>query len=209
MGQTLGATEPVIGMALMVTSLARMLTLIPAGIIADRWKRDRVMLGIAMYGLVGAFIVLSQVQLLWQFFVIMPIFGICSGMVMGVLLARIGESVKTGSMGRSVSYYTASLSLGLAIGALGGGPMIDWLGFQLAYWDIAILLGLGSLIILGYDRTPKSLPDPIPTKPGITSESQTRNEKVPRGFYFLLIGYLIHYLGFGSFFLFFALLSAI
>lgn len=201
----MGATEPVIGMALMVTSLSRMLTLIPAGIIADRWRRDRLMLGVAMYGLVGSFIVLSQVHLLWQFFVVMPVFGLCSGMVMGVLLARIGQSVEAGSLGRSVSYYTASLSLGLAVGALGGGPLIDWLGFQLAYWNVAILLALGSLVLIGLRRKEISVPHPILIEPVVAHESLTPIKKTPRGFYFLLIGYVIHYLGFGSFFVFFAL----
>ncbi len=204
-GQSLGITEVLSGTSLSIASLTRAIVLIPAGIIADRTQLDRVFLTIAILGQSLVYIALTFAIEPLHLFYIAPLQGATQAIITGILLSRIARIAPKGKMGRSIGYYTATFSLGLAIGSSMGGPIIEILGLMTAYTYLAIVMGFATLSLLLYK--PKQTKDQI-GKEAEQSQNPSASKikwKPPRSFIHLLGSHVIHNLGFGGFYAFFAL----
>jgi MFS family permease len=207
-GAILGASKLEVGSMISLGSLLRAILLIPAGLLADRTLHDRPILISAVAGLGVALISASFANISWHLYIASALQGTCQAFLTGFLLARTATFASKGRMGRSVSYYALTFSLGLAIGAAFGGPLSDFQGIPLTYFDfgIAALASL-PLFLLYKPGTAK----PHTSQQSLNSQNKVIDElktKPPstktKSLYRNLYGsYLVHNLGFGSFYVFF------
>ncbi|MHA1713445.1 MAG: MFS transporter [Candidatus Ranarchaeia archaeon] len=205
-GQSLGANEIVTGISLSLGGLIRTLVLIPAGLIADRTRYDRLFLLFGILGQTSALFFLSLATQPWHLFLISPLQGATQAIILGFLLSRIAVYAEKTKIGRSISYYTATFSLGLTIGSSVGGPIIEFFGLNVAYNGLAMLIAVAAVSLLAYGPQSNIVGEQTGT-PVAPAGSKLKGKKVvyPRPFLHLLGSYLVHNLGFGGFYVFFVL----
>ena len=118
--------------------LACAIFLVPVGKVADMYGRKKVFLwGMALF-------VLSTLSTVWvpsvKILVALRAFqGAASAMLMTTAVAIITSVVAPQRRGRAIGYYVAAVYIGLAAGPLGGGMIIQYLGWRWIFLGGAVL----------------------------------------------------------------------
>lgn len=143
-------------------SLAAGLPLVPFwGAWADRFSRKLIVVRSAVVEAV-LFVLLAFVTDVNQLFLLVPLVGLVLGNT-GVMLAEITDRAPRVRLGLAISIVGASGPLGLAVGPLFGGPLVDQAGVQTLFLADAAVTGLVVLaLMVGYhelrDRVRSVLP---------------------------------------------------
>jgi MFS transporter, DHA1 family, multidrug resistance protein len=161
----LGVPQPAIPETvgfLATVSLLAGLPLVPFwGAWADRYSRKLIIVRSAVVEAI-LFVFLALVSDVRQLFLLVPLVGLVLGNT-GVMLAEITDRAPRVRLGLAISIVGASGPLGLAVGPLVGGPVVDQYGLQALFLvDAAITGGIVLALVLGYheaaDRVRSVLP---------------------------------------------------
>ena len=144
----LGLSSSAIGILVMVGVLTTGLLQTPMGFLADRFdKRALIVVG----GIVAAGAVFSFVHAhgFWGLFVANILFGIGGGIAMPSVMAMtviIGRHI--GSMGSIMGLLTMGHSLGMFIGPVLAGIVMDMLQLELAFVGGTVVMAIGVVLVL-------------------------------------------------------------
>jgi len=135
-----------VGVVIMLSVLISAVIMTPMGILADVISR-RALLVVGGAITTYSMYYVAYVQQPWQFYVATVLIGIGGGIALPALMAMsvvIGR--KEGSMGSIMSLLTISHSLGMIVGPVGIGVIIDMLNMKVSFIGLAVLMGLTTLV---------------------------------------------------------------
>jgi MFS transporter, DHA1 family, multidrug resistance protein len=147
---------------LATVSLLAGLPLVPFwGAWADRYSRKIIIVRSAVVEAL-LFVLLAFVSDVRQLFLLVPLVGLVLGNT-GVMLAEITDRAPRERLGLAISVVGAAGPLGLAVGPLIGGPIVDQHGLQTLFLlDAAITGCIVAALVVGYheaaDRVRSLLP---------------------------------------------------
>jgi MFS transporter, DHA1 family, multidrug resistance protein len=133
------------GIGFAVVSLVNGATLLPAGRIADRLGRKRVMLLGCFIG-TGAMAILALVENLPGFLIAMVVFGLGSGLLDVAPAAVVGDVVGPGG-GTAVAGYQMAGDAGVVIGPVVTGHLVDVTSYGAAFGVTGGVLALAGALV--------------------------------------------------------------
>lgn len=148
----LGLSSSRIGTLVMMGVLVSGAVHLPMGKLADMVnRRAMVIIG----GLLAALAMLAyqQAYSFGYLFAVSTLFGLGGGIAMPALMAiAVTKGQQTESMGSVIALLTMAHSLGMLIGALGAGLMMDWFDLRGAFFLGALLMFAGTALFILYAR---------------------------------------------------------
>lgn len=150
--QQLGADPILIGLILGVNGLVMSLSQIPAGYLADKIGRRPLMWFSWLSGLAAAWI-MALAPSLGGFVAGLMLYGITSS-VMAPLNTYVQGARGKWSVGRAVSFISATYNVGGVIGPLIGGVIAESFDLRSVYFAAGVLFAISTLIILFVRKQP-------------------------------------------------------
>ena len=144
--------------------------LLAAGNLGDRWGRKHALqLGLLVFGLasVGGAFAASGGQLIAA----RAIMGIGGALIMPATLSIIMDVFPREERGKAMSIWAAMAAIGVGLGPLIGGVMIEFLSWPAVFWiNVPVI---AAALVLGYRLVPESRdPNPVrSTSPACCSRS--------------------------------------
>jgi MFS family permease len=154
----LGFTDTEAGLIGTAFVLASFVAVMPAGWMADRYSRPRIIaVVLASWGAVS--LCTAIVQNLWQFVLVRAMLGIGETVDNPASQSLIADYYPTQIRGRAYAIFRAAPTVGTAVGTALGGAVSAWLGWRYAF----LLVGVpGSILAYNIWR----MPDPTRTQSG-------------------------------------------
>lgn len=150
--QQLGADPIVIGLILGINGLVMSLSQIPSGYLADKIGRRPLMWFSWLSGLAAAWI-MALAPSLGGFVVGLMLYGITSS-VMAPLNTYVQGARGKWTVGRAVSFVSATYNVGGVIGPLIGGVIAESFNLRSVYFAAGVLFTISTLIILFVRKQP-------------------------------------------------------
>ncbi|MFP4323403.1 MAG: MFS transporter [Anaerolineales bacterium] len=140
----LGAAASFVGTAVLVVTLAEILSRLPSGAWSDRVGRRRVML---VGGALGVFylVTMALTQSRELFLAGRLVHGFSLAIYLTAMKAYIADVVPPERRGEAFGINTSGFSLALILGPLSGEALMNGFGFRVAFW-VAAVLSLGALV---------------------------------------------------------------
>jgi MFS family permease len=154
--EELGANAAFPGYALALYAAARFLLQTPAGWLADRCGRRRVlMLGIAVS--IPSLFLMLQVQDAGLFLLFSALYGAGSAAIWPAIMAYVGDTNEIETRGRTLHALNLAQLLGLGLGTMIGVTLLDLISYQAAFIACLSLSGLAlAFAYLGVRSAPAS-----------------------------------------------------
>jgi MFS family permease len=150
--QQLGADPILIGVILGINGLVMSLSQIPAGYLADKVGRRPLMWFSWICGLVSAW-VMGLAPSLGFFVVGLLLYGVTSS-VMAPLNTYVQGARGKWSVGRAVSFISATYNVGGILGPILGGFVAETFTLRAVYYAAGVLFAVSTLIILFIKKQP-------------------------------------------------------
>lgn len=151
-----------IGVLVMLGVFVSGIVQLPMGRLADRMNR-KVMVVVGGLIAAAAMIAYQRAFSFEYLFGISCLFGIGGGIAMPALMAiAVTKGQQAEAMGSVISLLTMGHSLGMMVGSMGAGVMMDWFDLRIAFFLGAVLMFIGVaffMFCLRKDPNPKSFPE--------------------------------------------------
>lgn len=155
--EALGADPVQIGGLLSVAAIVTAATLLPAGILADRMPRKRVMVGGWITGLLGVLLVGTARS--WQGLLPGLLLYAFSAYCMPVINAYLAQAVAGHHVARTFTTVYAGYAAGSVISPAAGGWLAEAASMRMVYFASALLFALSMVTIVQVS------PQPVPRRP--------------------------------------------
>lgn len=142
--QALSVSELMAGWSFTITTLTLGLSLLFYGPLSDALGRRGIMLG-TMAGATLVTLLLANTHSFWPLVLLRGVQGLLLGGLPAIAIAYMGDEFSKRAVAVAVGFYISANSLGGISGRLIGGFVGDWLGWNNAFWVMAVL----SLVCLG------------------------------------------------------------
>lgn len=140
-----------VGLFFAADGLAVLLFRVPTGWLADRMAA--VVLIVAGLATTAVSIVLLTLPLTTPILVVAgAIGGAGGGLAMTPILVELSRRSSDADRGSAFSSFSAALASALVIGSIGGAPVVETLGFEVALWIGCAAVGVGILVALADPR---------------------------------------------------------
>jgi len=141
-----GADLSFIGLMVGAYMAANLIGLPPAGWLSDRFGRRRLM----AIGLIG-FAIASFGFLIfhdpWAFVVLRACEGLAAACFTPAALAYVADRAPQGQRGLRIAQLTVAQNVGTLIGPVFGGALVMAFGLASPFWALAVLCGVGGLLV--------------------------------------------------------------
>lgn len=141
-----GADLSFIGLMVGAYMAANLIGLPPAGWLSDRFGRRRLM----AIGLIG-FAIASFGFLIfhdpWAFVVLRACEGLAAACFTPAALAYVADRAPQGQRGLRIAQLTVAQNVGTLIGPVFGGALVMVFGLASPFWALAVLCGVGGLLV--------------------------------------------------------------
>jgi len=137
-----------IGVLVMLGVLVSGVVQLPMGKLADKVSRTAM---VVVGGLLaGTAMLLYQHAYSYEYlFVVSVLFGIGGGTAMPALMAMaVTKGQQTAAMGSIISLLTMAHSIGMFVGSVGAGLLMDWFQLRYAFLVGAILMACGTVLFM-------------------------------------------------------------
>lgn len=114
--------------------------------LAKRWS-NKTMITWLLMGLVVSCVFTPLTTAMWQLYVIMGISGITNGALMALLMACAMENAKEGSRSTTMAVFQASYGVGMTLGPILMGVLVDHFGYLSGYMSMAVLSVVGIVAV--------------------------------------------------------------
>ncbi|MHA1861358.1 MAG: MFS transporter [Candidatus Ranarchaeia archaeon] len=205
LAQANGVQEFQMGFFSTANTLAMILALIPAGILADAVHQKKGVLMIATFLQVMVQFLFPLARSALEFLLISILQGVTLALYLPAVLALTTFKATVHTSGRYISLYTAILTAGMAIGAYFGGLLADLFSLEMAYlvFGFVVLVSTALLVL------PLEQPGPLryhgTLKEKILNEVKGLVGGTTRQLRPLYVGILLRAIGFFSFYFYFPL----
>jgi DHA1 family multidrug resistance protein-like MFS transporter len=143
----LGASLSQVGLVVGTYSYITALTVVPFGMLSDRiGRRSLLITGLILYILCPLLYPLASDPL--QLMLVRGIHGLASAAFIPVAHALVVDMSPHQKRGEAMGWYTASTQLSFIIGPIMGGYLLDYFGFNAAFYGCIVIPLLGLLFIL-------------------------------------------------------------
>lgn len=164
--QQLGADSVGIGGILGGVGVMLALTLIPTGILCDKFGSRNIMWSSWFIGVFAA-AMMAMANSLTVFIIAYLIYGMTG---FGAIAMNVYVTSSRGnlSVGRTLTFISGMYNLGAVIGPLVGGVVSDKLGFRSIYYIATVIFIISTIIILFVEKSEKTHPtehnEPVPVQ---------------------------------------------
>ena len=144
--QTLGAPVAMVGFAVGVFSYAAALTMIPFGMLSDRFGRRRFLVaGLVMFTVAPLFYV--WVSSPAQLILVRVFHGLASAAFIPPANALVVDMSPPERRGEALGWFTSAAMIGFIVGPITGGFLLDCCGFNAAFYA-SIAASLAALLLI-------------------------------------------------------------
>ena len=153
MNDVMGSSGTQIGIVITFRTLVSASLQFPFGWLADRYSRPV----LAMISVLGVAAVVSWVGLATEFWHILGLFilmGIVEALFLPTTSAMAMEGGRSFGMGSIMGVFNSAMNVGMVVGSLGAGLLIDAFGFDLSFIIIGAAVASSGLIAGAMLRTP-------------------------------------------------------
>jgi predicted MFS family arabinose efflux permease len=118
------------------------------GALADRWNK-RLMIFLGGLVVAASMLLFQWSQGFWDLFLANVVFGVGGSMSMAPLMAiAVQKGVETRSMGAVMSLITVAHSMGMMIGSLSAGVMMELYDMRFVFSFGAVVMLFGTVVFL-------------------------------------------------------------
>ena len=140
-----GLSSLVIGFLVMLGVFISGIIHLPAGMLADRVNKAALIVGGGIV-VVAAMYIFDRAQSISALMMASVLFGLGGGVAMPALMAlAVIKGHQTGAMGSVMALLTLAHSLGMLIGALAAGLIMDLFSLRYAFVSGAVLMAMGTV----------------------------------------------------------------
>ncbi len=144
--QTLGAPVAMVGFAVGVFSYAAALTMIPFGMLSDRFGRRRFLVaGLVMFTVAPLFYV--WVSSPAQLILVRVFHGLASAAFIPPANALVVDMTPPDRRGEALGWFTSAIMIGFIVGPITGGFLLDCCGFNAAFYA-SVAASLAALLLI-------------------------------------------------------------
>ncbi|HET8679908.1 MAG TPA: MFS transporter [bacterium] len=143
--RVMGLSEHAIGVVLFAVVMAIALASVPAGRLADRVGKLRLIVAGLVPGTLGMWLIPFS-ERLWLLIIAGALLGVSYALWAPAWLAAISELAPAGNLGLAMGASETVQGLGLVLGPLLGGLLWDALGPQAPFITSAVVLTIGTII---------------------------------------------------------------
>lgn len=141
-----GADLSFIGLMVGAYMAANLIGLPPAGWLSDRFGRRRLMaVGLIGFGIASFGFLLFHDP--WAFVVLRACEGLAAACFTPAALAYVADRAPNGQRGLRIAQLTVAQNVGTLIGPVFGGALVMAFGLASPFWALAILCGVGGLLV--------------------------------------------------------------
>ena len=145
MTENMGASGTLIGIAIAIRVLITASLQIPCGILADHYNRIHItLISISLVAITVSFYGFSSTP--WQIMLMFILLGICEAAFIPTTAAVAMENGSSYGMGATMGVFNTAQTLGMFIGSITAGILIDLYGFGQAFLIIGCIVGLCTAI---------------------------------------------------------------
>ena len=145
MTENMGASGTIIGVAIAIRVLITALLQIPCGIIAHRYNRVYItLISIFLVAITVSFYGFTETT--WQLIGTFILLGICEAAFLPTTTAIAMESGESYGMGATMGVFNTAQTMGMFIGSIVGGLLIDMYGFGQAFLMLGCTVGFFSIV---------------------------------------------------------------
>ncbi len=144
----MGLSSSMIGLVVMINVLVAGLLQTPMGYAADRYNKKYL---VAAGGIlaIGAILLLDVARSFWGLLFANALFGIGGGISLPAIMAlAVIEGRKSEAMGSIMGLLAQAHSLGMLLGPLIGGLLLDVASFRVVFLSGALIMCLGTLVYI-------------------------------------------------------------
>jgi multidrug resistance protein len=156
-----GVSAAMVGAAVSVFGLARLLLNLPTGFLSDRLGRRLLMVSGAVTVALG-YLLCAVAGNIWHLLAYRFIAGAGSAMFMTAAITLVTDISTPENRGRMLSLYQGSLLAGVSVGPAVGGVTAELLGLRAPFVLVGVLAGACALWALRETPPPEALADPAP-----------------------------------------------
>ena len=143
----LGASLPLIGVAVGAFSYAAALTMIPFGMLSDRLgRRGLMVVGLAMFTVAPLLYVWVQSPM--QLILVRVFHGLASAAFIPPANALVVDMSPPERRGEAIGWFTAAIMIGFIVGPVSGGFLLNCCGFNATFYASSAASVLALLLIL-------------------------------------------------------------
>jgi DHA1 family multidrug resistance protein-like MFS transporter len=141
-----GADLSFIGLMVGAYMAANLIGLPPAGWLSDRMGRRRLMaIGLLGFGLASfGFLIFDSP---WAFVILRACEGLAAACFTPAALAYVADRAPEGLRGTRIAQLTVAQNVGMLIGPVFGGGLVMAFGLAAPFWALAVLCGVGGLLV--------------------------------------------------------------
>jgi len=145
---TLGMSSSMIGLIVMINVMVAGLLQTPMGYIADRHNKKFLVASGGVLA-IGAILALNLAHSFWGLLFANGLFGIGGGVSLPAIMALgVVEGRRTKAMGSIMGLLAQAHSVGMLLGPLIGGLLLDLSSFRVVFLMGAAIMGIGTLVYL-------------------------------------------------------------
>lgn len=137
------------------------ITLFPGGAFADRFRRQRIMLfSMAAFGIINLCLYLYAgtnpgIGEVWPIYLLISFTGVARGFLSPAQNALLGQLAERSQLARAATWNSAVFQSGQVMGPALGGVFYGWLGPQVSFLCVALLIGIALLFVSALNGIPK------------------------------------------------------
>jgi DHA1 family multidrug resistance protein-like MFS transporter len=145
MTQVMDASGVQIGMVITVRTLVSASLQYPFGWLADRHSRV-VMTVVSVFGMAAVVSLFGFATEFWHVLLLFGFLGIGEALFMPANSAMILEGGRSHGMGATMGLLNTAMTIGMFVGSLGAGLLVDGFGFRIAFMAIGVIVALSASV---------------------------------------------------------------
>jgi MFS family permease len=145
MTQVMNASAVQIGMVITVRTLVSASLQYPFGWLADRHSRV-VMIVASVFGMAAVVSLVGFATQFWHVLLLFGLLGVNEAIFMPASSAMIMEGGRSHGMGATMGLFNTAMAMGMFVGSLGAGLLVDEFGFRIAFMLVGVIVALSASV---------------------------------------------------------------
>lgn len=141
LAQSMGASGVQIGLVITVRTVVSAIFQYPFGWVADHYSRVAITI-VSVIGMASVVSLMGIASQYWHMLLLSGLLGINEALFMPANTAMMMDGGRSHGMGATMGLLNTSMQLGVFIGSLGAGMLVDSIGFRGAFISVGVIVTL-------------------------------------------------------------------